>query len=287
MPVVNPADSSTTTPGTTSGLGDITGPCADWPVRWICDVSTVSPDITGSAVRVATEVLWALTGRQFGLCQVTLRPCRRECGDDYWNPYFTQFGVVGIGSGFAQPALIGGQWFNLMCGSCTGNTCSCSSISEVKLPAPVHRIVEVKIDGAPLVTGSYRVDDNRLLVRTDGDDWPRCNDLNKSDTEVGTWSVTAEYGQLVPEGGAWAVGELACELINAINGEDCRLPRQVTQLARQGVTITFPSLTELFTNRQTGLYLVDLFIATWNPNKLSRRSGVYSVDGALSRRAGT
>lgn len=285
MPVINPTDTSTESPTPTSPISDITGPCADWPVRWSCDISTESPDVTGSAVRVATEVLWALSGRQFGLCTVALRPCRRECGDDYWNPYMGQYGT---GTGFVSPALVGGQWFNIICGgSCSGNHCSCTSISEVKLPAPVYRIIEVKVDGVPLVTGSYRLDDNRLLVRTDGLDWPRCNDLNLNDTEVGTWSVTAEYGQLVPEGGAWAVGELACELISAINGNDCRLPRQVTQLARQGVTITFPSLTELFSNRQTGLYLVDLFIATWNPNKLSRRSGVYSVDGALSRRAGS
>lgn len=269
----------------TAPLTTTFGPCEPWPVRWPCDVSTESPTVTAQAVQFATEVAWAMSGRQFGLCEVTLRPCRRTCGDDYWNPYFTEFS--GAAGGFVQPALIGGQWFNLMCGGCAGNHCSCSSISEVKLPAPVHSIVEVKVDGSPLVTGAYRLDDNRLLVRTDGDDWPRCNDLNKNDTEIGTWSVTAEFGQPVPEGGAWAVGELACEFISAINGNDCRLPRQVTQLARQGVTITFPSLTELFTNRQTGLYLFDLFIATWNPHKLNRRSGVYSVDGVLSRRAGS
>lgn len=267
----------------TTPLTTTFGPCSPWPVRWTCDISTESPEVTAQAVQVATEIVWAMSGRQFGLCEVTLRPCRRSCGDDYWNPYFSEF--IG-GGGFVQPALIGGQWFNLTCGSCTSG-CSCTSISEVVLPAPVHQVTEVRVDGSPLVSGAYRLDDNRLLVRTDGSEWPRCNDLNKDDDEVGTWSVTAEFGQPVPEGGAWAVGELACELITARNGNDCRLPRQVTQLARQGVTITFPSLTELFGNRQTGLYLVDLFIATWNPNRLNRRSGVYSVDGTLHRRAGT
>lgn len=259
------------------------GPCAPWPVRWLCDVSTVSPVVTAQAVQFATEVVWALSGRQFGLCQVTLRPCRRDCFQAPWGANWTEF----PGSpGFVQPALIGGQWFNLTCGTCTTG-CSCSAVSEVVLPAPVHRIVQVKVDGSPLVTGAYRVDDNRLLVRLDGGEWPRCNDLSENDTEVGTWSVTAEYGQPVPEGGAWAVGELACEFIRAIGGEDCRLPANVTQLVRQGITMTMPSVTELFNAKQTGLYTVDLFIATWNPHKLSRRAGVYSVDGALSRRAGT
>lgn len=259
------------------------GPCAPWPVRWSCDVSTVSPIITGQAVQFATEVVWALSGRQFGLCTVTLRPCRRECFDDTWSSAYSQFPSSGD---FVRPALIGGRWFNLICGGC-GDGCSCSRVSEVVLPAPVNRIIEVKVDGAPLATGAYRLDNARLLVRIDGGEWPICNDLSRNDTEEGTWSITAEYGTHVPEGGAWAVGELACELIAAIGGGDCRLPRNITQLARQGVTISFPNVVELFKERATGLYLVDLFISTWNPNRLTARSGVYSVDGAISRRAGT
>jgi hypothetical protein len=151
----------------------------------------------------------------------------------------------------------------------------------------VHRIVQVKVDGAILVTGAYRVDDNRFLVRTDGGEWPWCNDLTKDDTKVGTWSVTAEFGQSVPEGGAWAVGELACQFINALNGGDCRLPRNVTQLIRQGVTMQFPNIFELFRKRVTGLYLVDQFIMTWNPGRLTRRSRTYSVDGHPARRVNT
>jgi len=259
------------------------GPCEPWPVRWTCDVSTVSPIITGQAVQFATEVIWALSGRQFGLCTVTLRPCRRECFDGAWSAAYSQFAGSG---GFVSPALIGGRWFNIICGGC-GDGCSCSRVSEVVLPAPVNNIVEVKIDGAPLATGAYRLDNARLLVRTDGGEWPICNNLSLNDTEEGTWSITAEFGTHVPEGGAWAVGELACELISAIGGNDCRLPRNITQLARQGVTISFPSVVELFKERATGLYLVDLFIATWNPNRLTNRSGVYSVDGAIARRAGT
>jgi len=278
VPVINPI----ATPTPISGLNDITGPCADWPVKWPCDITCVSPTVTGAAVTMATETLWALTGRQFGLCEIKIRPCRRECEDSYWPVGWSD--VLPGSGGFVQPALIGGQWYNLTCGNCAGNNCSCTSISEVALVAPVHSIVEVKIDGTPLVTGSYRLDDSRLLVRTDGSDWPRCNDLNENDTEVGTWSITAQYGQLVPEGGAWAVGELACQFIRAINGEDCTLPQTVQSLARQGVTISFPNPQEWYKQGLTGLYLVDMFIRTWNPHGLTQRSRVMSVDGALSRR---
>ncbi|WP_162948120.1 hypothetical protein [Streptomyces europaeiscabiei] len=232
---------------------------------------------------MATETLWGLTGQRFGLCEVTLRPCRRDCGS---SSFFDDFGPPWAGGSYPQPALIGGQWFNLTCGSCHGG-CSCSSVAEVLLPAPVLRIVEVKIDGTPLVTGAYRVDNNRLLVRTDGGDWPRCNDLSSADTEADTWSVTAVYGEDLPDGAALAMGQLACEIAKAADGGDCKLPAGLQQLVRQGVTISYPDVGELFRQGRTGLYLVDMFVTTWNPNRLRTRSRVYSVDRPAVRRTDT
>lgn len=260
------------------------GPCSDWPVTWTCDLDTLNPAVTGVAVSTATEVLWALTGMRFGTCEVTLRPCRRDC---WGGGFFDDFGPPWSGGwSYPQPALIGGQWFNLTCGGCSGE-CSCSSVSEVLLPAPVNRIVEVKVDGTPLVSGAYRVDNNRLLVRTDGGDWPRCNDLASADTEAGTWSVTATYGEDLPDGAALAMGQLACEIAKAAAGGDCKLPAGLQQLVRQGVTISYPDVGELFRQGRTGLYLVDMFVATWNPGGLRQRSRVYSVDRPAVRRAGT
>jgi hypothetical protein len=150
----------------------------------------------------------------------------------------------------------------------------------------VSSIVSVKMDGTPMVTGAYRLDNDHLLVRTDGQKWPRCNDLTKDDTQAGTWSVTALYGQTVPVGGQLAVGELACELMRAMNGEDCRLPTGLQSLARQGVTINFADLGSLMKDGITGFDLVDRFIGSVNPNKLQQRSRVYSVDRPAHRRTG-
>ena len=278
MPVINPTPQ--TVPG---GTGDITGPCADWPVTWTCDVDTLNPAVTGLAVSMATETLWALTGMRFGVCQVTLRPCARECQT---GSFYDDFGPPWASGSYPQPALIGGLWYNLACGSCAGD-CSCAEVSEVRLPSPVNTIVEVKIDGTPMVSGAYRIDNNRLLVRTDGGRWPRCNDLNLDDTEVGTWSVTATYGEALPEGASLAVGQLACEIAKAAAGGDCKLPAGLQQLVRQGVTISYPDVGELFRQGRTGLYLVDMFVSTWNPYGLRQRSRVYSVDRPTVRRAGT
>jgi len=151
----------------------------------------------------------------------------------------------------------------------------------------VSSIVSVKLDGAAMPTGSYRMDNNRLLVRTDGQRWPFCQDMSKADTEVGTWSVTAVIGEDVPQGAALAMGEMACEIIKAGQGQDCRLPPGVTQLVRQGVTIQYPDVGQLLKDGRTGLYLVDLFLASENPDGLKQRGRVYSVDRPPHRRAGT
>jgi len=246
---------------------------------------SASPAVTGRAAVFATELLWSLTGRRFGFTSVKLRPCREYSTDtpypDAWLSWpgtmMPPLGATGTGGYY-------GFFFSAGCGSCRSG-CSCAE--QVRLPAPVHTVTEVRVDGSPLVSGAYRVDDNRQLVRVDGLTWPVSNNLSFSDTAAGTWSVTAQYGESVPGGGADAMGEVACEYIRAAAGEDCRLPRGVTQLARQGVTITMPDLGDMLDKGRTGLRLADLFIAAWNPGHLRQRARVYSVDRGTARRAGT
>jgi hypothetical protein len=253
-----------------------------WPVVWTCDVMTESPTVTGRAVAFATNTLWVLTGRQFGFTTIKLRPCR-----DCYSMYGYRGNWYGWGGdGFPSYSMLPvGYQFYGGCGLCSGN-CSCELLQQFELPAPVNAITEIKIDGVILDPSAYRLDENRYVVRIDGGVWPYTNNYALNDTVSGTWSVTAKYGMNIPDGAAFAIGELACEYIKASNGEDCRLPRTVTQLARQGVTMSFPSATSLFQQGLTGLYLTDAFIMTWNPNHLATRSKTYSVDRIGPRRTG-
>jgi hypothetical protein len=160
-------------------------------------------------------------------------------------------------------------------------------LEEAWLPGPVGTVTQVLINGSPMPTGSYRVDDFRKLVRTDGLRWPTCQDLSLADTEDNTWSVTATIGEAVPTIGQYAVGELACEIINACLGQTCVLPRNATTITRQGVTIDFPTFTELLSAGMLGLRWTDMFIATYNPQRLKTRPQVFDVDGTSYRRTGT
>lgn len=257
------------------------GLCEAWSPIWCCDLPAGSAAITGSMLTAATEVLWGLSGQQFGLCEVTIRPCRRSCFGDW--PFMDRWWQFGI---WPRPMLYQGAWYNIACGGCP-NGCSCTVVEEALLPSPVASITQVKLNGAVMVTGSYRVDDNRLLVRTDGGRWPICQDLAKNDDQANTWSVTVKVGQEVPVIGQRAVGELACELINGCLGKPCRLPLNLATVTRQGLQINMIDLAELLKARRIGLFWSDMFLTTVNPYGLAGKPVVYDLDGPSFRRAGT
>src|SRR3982750_4494226 len=94
-------------------------PC-DWDVTECESCCTAALDTLGDPVRDALAAqaawfLWAATGKQYGLCETVLLPCRREC----WSSW----------GGLPFPTRIAGDWVNLTCGSCTGS-CGCSVLSE-------------------------------------------------------------------------------------------------------------------------------------------------------------
>jgi hypothetical protein len=144
------------------------------------------------------------------------------------------------------------------------------------------------VDGVVLPASAYRVDNFNLLVRTDGNEWPRCNDLNLEDTEVGTWSVTANYGQPVPELGKLAAGQLAVEIAKrCVNSSGCVLPSgTVQEVTRQGVKKVFFDSDKAFAQGMLGLYWADMFVKTYNPLNTGL-ANIYDIDGPKQRRVGT
>jgi hypothetical protein len=133
------------------------------------------------------------------------------------------------------------------------------------------------IDGAPVATGSYRLENWRHVVRTDGAFWPTCND--------GTWTVDVVMGHEVPALGLLAAAELACEFVKACTpGQVCSLPQRVQNITRQGITQQFIDPETFFAEGRIGLYRADLFIQTFNPSGLHSRPRVLSPDRPPMRR---
>jgi hypothetical protein len=240
----------------------------EWPLDWAdcvgCKDGLSDADIVRFG-QMAGERLWETTGRVFGVCEVTIRPCAAQSEPaSMWRSTFWGRGpypwAPSMGNGSWVPVLIGGQWTNITCG-CVGWQCRCTldGPTVLKLPGPVREISEVKVDGVVIPEASYRVDYNRLLIRTDGATWPATQNLLLDDTEPDTFTVTYERGIPVPIGGQIAAAVLAAEMQKASCGDKtCRLPERLQTVTRQGVTVGVALTGDDW--RETGIWLIDDWI---------------------------
>jgi hypothetical protein len=253
-------------------------PCKLWADRLYGspDLTTMlDPDQLLLALQMATELLWAKTGRRYGTCSATVWPCTEQFTGDpmawpWLNAYMSSWGSWSGWYGIL-PLL------NLTCGICgPGPGCSCTYLHRIDLGRPVNTVDTVTINGDILDSSAYRLDENHWLTRVDGDSWPTSQDLS---VEGGTWSVEFTYGYAPTAGGKLACGQLAHEIGLAILGNaNCRLPQRVASISRQGVTVSFDDLQQFLQSGLTGLPLVDEFIITSNPNRLQSRTRVYRAD---------
>lgn len=255
------------------------GPCG-WPIDTSCcpEWSTFSPTVQANATAWATQILDALTGRRFSQCAVNYRPCSPVCGQTFgYMTWPVDAPSSGGGYPWMTPFIDAGVWRN--CG-CPG-ACSCQAACEVPFPGSVAQVVEVRVDGLVLDSTAYRLDVYRgmpVLVRTDGLCWPQCQDMALDETEVGSFLIIYQPGELLPMAGRLAAGELACEFAKACVGQGCSLPQQLQSLSRNGVEVQVMDPATLTDQGLTGLANVDLWIRAVNPKRKAQRSRVFSPD---------
>lgn len=254
-----------------------TGPCDAWPTKLCCDVEGREPEEIERWTLVASQILFALSGRRIGPCPVTVRPCRRACLE---STPFISF-QAGVSTGPWIPYIgTDGLWRNASVCGCKSD-CSCGELCEVYLPGPVYDVVEVNVDGQVLPPGSYRVDAPGWLVRTDGGCWPDCQDMAAAPGQPGTFTVTYRWGLPVDEAAIAAVSELTCHLLKGCGGSGscgCNANRNITRLTRQGVEMEMADPTVIYSEGRTGLPLVDMWLVIVNPYRLTSPSRVYSPD---------
>jgi len=210
---------------------------------------------------LAVQVLWALSGRQFGSCPVVVRPCP-ESGF-YPSPFSRDLVESPVGSGLYVLGWTGSQWLPIDCG-CVGR-CQRSGPQMIHLPGPVSAVQEVVVGSLVLDESEYTLEGDVLYRR--GAIWPSQN-LGRPMGDPGTWSVTYLRGYAPPAGMAKLVGALAAEFVNACSNGKCRLPRNVTNVARNGVTYQVYNPQQIYNDGKTGLAEVDLWLSAVNPNHL-------------------
>jgi hypothetical protein len=269
------------------------GPCGPWidedAVTACCDglVETVDPTLMAQAIAMSTNILFRLSGRQFpGICERTVRPCFGDncgCGVDRFDRL--RYGWDGMNDWPWQfptwPVLIGGEMFNV---GCCGGRCH---LECVTLPSPVSSVTEVVIDGVVLDPSAYRVVQYRQLCRVDGGSWPCSQDYTKdsspgSPDAVGSWQITYSYGRGPGIDGQMAAAIFACEIAKARCGADnCVLPQRLKEIVRDGVTMEFADALDFLTVTKpprVGIYEVDMWLRSVNPEGLQRRATVRRVD---------
>lgn len=140
---------------------------------------------------------------------------------------------------------------------------SCSGVSQVRLPGPIASVTEVLEEGLVLPASEYRIDNDFWLVRVGDKRWICCQDMTEPPTAENTWQVTYQRGIPVPPGGRMAAGVLICELAKAVNEDkNCRLPKRVQTITKQGMTVGFLDDFENLEAGRTGIWEIDQWLAS-------------------------
>lgn len=101
----------------------------------------------------------------------------------------------------------------------------------------------------------------------------------------GTVAVRYRHGIPPPVGGRDAAVQLAVELGRARDHSgECALPQRIQSVTREGVTVGIMDTFEHLDKMRTGLLEVDMWLASVNPHRLTRRPSVWSPDLARTRR---
>lgn len=261
-------------------LGAAMRPVGAWPAHMPCAFSSAAMPTTQTwaarniALVVATQVLWALSGRRFGWATTTVRPGDRRSGlcgipDEFWltSRAAGPWPLSGGYDGFPW-----GRWWAYDPGEFNRGT-------VLRLPRrPVVAVHEVIVDGVVLPPSAYRVDRWGELVRLDGGTWPATQDMAAEDDEPGAFSITYTYGKNVPAAGLLGGGVFACEIAKLMMGQECQLPARVTAFQHGGANVAMLDPQDFLDKGQTGIYLADVFIRSYNPNRLQQRSRFMRAD---------
>lgn len=230
-------------------------------------------DYAYEAIKTASYMLWALSGRKFsGTTTITERYVST------YDPYLR----TGGGRLAYSPVLINGQVENVPLGGLNNQSHhdfqgdGTSSYSRVRLRGrKVVKIHNLRDGNGEIIDPStYYLSDHSTVFGTPNATWSSSN-----------VEVTYTYGSPPPTAGKAAARILATELVKLYEGDDsCALPQRVTSVARQGVTYTILDNQSFIDELRTGIYAVDLFLKTVNPDRARARSRVFTPDVPRARR---
>jgi hypothetical protein len=222
------------------------------------------------AAQVASFLLWSMSGRKFtGETTVTER---YTC--------VLRNNRMGPSIKTTSPVLFGGDVYNIPSGDFDEyselTSDGLSPDARIRLRGrPVTKILAMRNKtGKILDPSSYYLVDHSTIHVVAGTPWTPCN-----------VEITYTYGVPVPVAGKMAARTLAMEFAKLWNGDDdCNLPQRVTSISRQGVSFTLLDSQDFIDDVRTGVYAVDLFLKSVNPDKARNKAKVFTPDVPRARR---
>lgn len=227
---------------------------------WVqpADLTDASNPLAPAAARLASRVLFSLTGRIYGGEKSTTEvyyPRSYGLSDSLRSMTLQRYGIGILCSPFPYRLEVTG---------------------DVRIPLrrrPVREILSLQVvtTGAFVEDAEFWISDSSYLTVS-----PRVPVLSGL-------SVEYRYGTNPPEDGVAAARALADELVLLFDDSaTCRL-RNVTSFTRQGVNFEIEDAKTILTDGRTGIPEVDLFVAGVNPTKARLRSRVLSPDSHMPR----
>lgn len=231
-----------------------------------------SSEYAYDAVKTASYMLWAMSGRKFtGTTTVTEKyvcPIRgyRNSADRRFNylPSLVNGEVINFANGTDLDA-VDGFFYN-------------ENSTRTRIRLRGRRVIKVHTlrtqNGTVVPPSQYYLVDHSSIQTTTSSTWSTCN-----------IEVTYTYGTPVPFAGKMAAKLLAIELVKMYEGDpECALPQRVTSVSRQGVSYTILDSQDFIEEGRTGIYAIDLFLKSANPDRAKARAKVFSPDMARGRR---
>lgn len=232
--------------------------------------SYANTEFAQEACETASYLMWTMSGRKF-TGEVTVTE-RYVCAKRSYR--------LGPSSRNYYGTLVTGQLYNIPVADFQEYTelvsDGLSPESRIKLRGrPVTKIHSVRnMSGEIINPDLYYLVDHSTLQAAAGIPWTPCN-----------VEVTYTYGSPIPTAGKMAARTLAMEFAKLWSGDDdCMLPQRITSLSRQGVSYTLLDSQDFIDDLRTGLYAIDLFLKSVNPDKARARARVFSPDAPRARR---
>jgi len=211
-----------------------------------------------AACEFASQTLWALSGRKFHTGTVT----EQYVVDRAWISPYALTPVRGA-------SVYDKDWGIYVVDPYDWNT------RKVRLNGfPVKSVISVKslADGSVLTPADYSV-------------------INRSTLHLNTdmsrgFEITYRYGQEPPVAGRMAAKTMALQFFYLWSGREgeCDLPSRVTNVTREGVSWTILDSQDFLDELKTGIYAVDMFLRSVNPDRARVKAKVFSVDIPRGRR---